>query len=118
MMGGMPMPGVPGAMGMRPGLLAANGPPLMGSASGKMTGTVKWYNPEKGYGFIICASTGKDLFAHQTELKNAPALVENQFVEFTMQTKNGSRGKRKLSDGSYAEGVAKLSRGQYPNDFQ
>ena len=34
------------------------------------------------------------------------------------QMMNGSRGKRKLSDGSYAEGVAKLSRGQYPNDFQ
>lgn len=88
MMGGM---GAMGPMGMRAGLLNQNG--MLATATGKMTGTVKWYNPEKGYGFIISATTGKDCFAHQTEIKSSPGstpvLVENQFVEFTLQTKNG-----------------------------
>jgi CspA family cold shock protein len=32
------------------------------------TGTVKWYNDQKGYGFIQPDSGGKDVFAHATAL--------------------------------------------------
>lgn len=35
------------------------------------TGTVKWYNTEKGYGFLVPDDGGKDIFFHVTELQKA-----------------------------------------------
>ena len=34
-------------------------------------GTVKWYNVEKGFGFIVCDGGGKDIFVHASVLKRA-----------------------------------------------
>ena len=36
-----------------------------------MTGTVKWYNPDKGFGFITPEAGGKDVFVHATVLERA-----------------------------------------------
>ena len=48
------------------------------------TGTVKWYNPTKGYGFIQPDDGGKDVFVHATALERAGmrALSEGQKVSF------------------------------------
>jgi cold shock protein len=48
------------------------------------TGTVKFYNETKGYGFIQPDSGGKDVFVHATALERAGmrALVEGQKVAF------------------------------------
>ena len=35
----------------------------------RMTGTVKWYNEKKGFGFITLDSDGKDIFLHHTALQ-------------------------------------------------
>ena len=43
------------------------------------TGTVKWYNEQKGFGFIIPDEGGADLFVHRTALKSGP-IQEGQKV--------------------------------------
>ncbi|MEZ5926718.1 MAG: cold-shock protein [Hyphomicrobiaceae bacterium] len=47
-------------------------------------GTVKFYNTQKGYGFIAPDDGGKDVFVHATALERAgmPALREGQKVSF------------------------------------
>jgi CspA family cold shock protein len=48
------------------------------------TGVVKWFNSEKGYGFITPEAGGKDLFAHFSEIQGSgfKSLEENQRVSF------------------------------------
>ncbi len=57
------------------------------------TGTVKFFNSTKGFGFITPEGGGKDLFAHHSEIKNGGgfrSLQENQRVEF--EVKQGQKG--------------------------
>jgi CspA family cold shock protein len=56
------------------------------------TGTVKWFNSDKGYGFIAPEDGGEDLFVHHSEIQGEGyrELRENQRVEFTVgQGKKG-----------------------------
>lgn len=48
-----------------------------------MTGTVKWFNSEKGYGFIT-TEEGEDIFAHfsQIQKEGFKSLEEGEKVEF------------------------------------
>ena len=48
------------------------------------TGTVKWFNSDKGFGFISPDSGGDDLFVHYSEVKTSgrAMLDEGQKVEF------------------------------------
>ena len=55
-------------------------------------GTVKWFNSEKGYGFITPEDGGNDLFVHHSEIKTVgyAGLDENQKVNFEIgQGKKG-----------------------------
>jgi CspA family cold shock protein len=47
-------------------------------------GTVKWFNSQKGYGFIEPQGGGKDVFVHISAVEKAglPGLNEGQTVEF------------------------------------
>ncbi len=57
------------------------------------TGTVKWFNDSKGFGFIAPSDGGKDLFAHQSEIRNDGGfrtLAEGAQVQF--EVKNGPKG--------------------------
>ena len=48
------------------------------------TGTVKWFNPAKGFGFITPEDGGKDVFVHITAVEGAGmgTLSEGQKVKF------------------------------------
>ena len=51
------------------------------------TGTVKWFNESKGYGFITPDGGGKDLFAHFRDIQGVngyKTLAENARVQFTV----------------------------------
>lgn len=56
-----------------------------------MTGTVKWFNAEKGFGFIT-GSDGQDYFAHFSQIQKDgyKSLDEGEEVEFSIE--NGDRG--------------------------
>ncbi|MDX2233191.1 MAG: cold-shock protein [Hyphomonadaceae bacterium] len=51
------------------------------------TGTVKWFNPDKGFGFIQPDNGGKDVFVHISAVEAAGmrSLNEGQKVEFEEQ---------------------------------
>ncbi len=51
------------------------------------TGTVKWFNVTKGYGFIRPDDDGKDAFVHITEVQRSGLgnLTEGQRLSFTLQ---------------------------------
>lgn len=55
------------------------------------TGTVKWFNTEKGFGFIQPSDGGKDVFVHVTAVKEAGLMTldEGQKVEYEMRTERG-----------------------------
>ena len=55
------------------------------------TGIVKWFNPDKGYGFIVLDDGSPDAFVHISEVEKAglTRLNENQKVELELQENKG-----------------------------
>ncbi len=57
------------------------------------TGTVKWFNPTKGFGFIEPENGGGDVFVHISAVQNSGlnGLDEGQKIEFEVQEEKGKQ---------------------------
>jgi cold shock protein len=55
------------------------------------TGTVKWFNPTKGYGFIQPQDGGRDVFVHISAVERAglSSLNEGQTIEYEIVSNRG-----------------------------
>ena len=62
----------------------------------RVTGTVKFFNTAKGYGFITPETGGKDVFVHATALEQAGirSLKEGDRVTFVLEDDKRGRGKQ------------------------
>jgi CspA family cold shock protein len=61
------------------------------SAPVALTGTVKWFNPGKGYGFIAPETGGDDIFVHISAVQRAGLrkLNEGERIRFVLQQREG-----------------------------
>jgi cold shock protein len=65
------------------------------------TGTVKWFNSQKGYGFIQPDDGGKDVFVHITAVERAGmgGLAEGQKIKYDVAMDRGKNSAVNLSTG-------------------
>jgi CspA family cold shock protein len=65
------------------------------------TGTVKWFNPTKGYGFIQPSDGGRDVFVHISAVERAglSTLAEGQSVSYELVTERGKTSAGNLKVG-------------------
>ncbi|KAI7845533.1 hypothetical protein COHA_000956 [Chlorella ohadii] len=89
------------------------------AAAAKSTGTVKWFNVTKGYGFITPDSGGEDLFVHQTAIisEGFRSLREGEPVEFFVETSDDGRQKAVNVTGPNGAPPEGAPRRQYDQGF-
>lgn len=68
----------------------------------RLTGKVKWFNENKGYGFIL-QDGGRDIFVHYSEIKEDGyrTLAEGELVEFeVLDSPKGPQAKAVIRNGN------------------
>lgn len=89
---------------------------LFCTAQAKTTGTCKWFDVSKGYGFITPDDGSGDVFVHQSNIiaDGFRSLREGETVEFVLETSDDGRNKAiQVSgpDGSFVQGAPAPQRG-------
>ncbi|KAK3270169.1 hypothetical protein CYMTET_21422 [Cymbomonas tetramitiformis] len=84
----------------------------MAEAMTKQCGTVKWFNTQKGYGFITLLDTGAEVFVHQTAIhaEGFRSLQEGETVEFNLEDSEDGRTKAidvTGPEGAFVQGAVK-----------
>lgn len=76
-----------------PAAVPAVAAPAPACGAGGQTGTVKWYNAGKGYGFIVPDSGGRDVFVHRSALEAAgiAGLPDGTGVAFAVERRNNGK---------------------------
>ena len=84
-------------MQKKEGFVAAEPQVKKGRARGMPQGMVKWFNEEKGYGFIAPDDSGEDLFVHHTEIAGSGfrALEEGESVSY--EVTQGRKGMQAIN---------------------
>jgi len=70
---------------------AATGP------ESEMTGTVKWFKPDKGFGFVTPDDGGRDIFVHRTVVLRAGAQALDSGQKVRMMVQTASKGREASS---------------------
>ncbi len=96
----------------------------MTASFSRVTGTVKFFDVVKGFGFIRPADGSADVFVHQTSIHSEGfrSLAEGESVEYSleMDTKKGKTFASNVTgpDGKYVQGAPRQERrNSYDNDF-
>jgi CspA family cold shock protein len=74
----------------------ARSSPSLGDAQ-EVLGVVKWYNAEKGFGFVAPESGGKDVFMHATAIARGGATQVTDGTPVRMQVAQGKKGPEAVS---------------------
>jgi CspA family cold shock protein len=64
---------------------------MANAANGRKTGTVKWFRPDRGFGFILPSGGGPDVFAHANDIVECENLAEGQRVSYLPGTDRRGR---------------------------
>ncbi len=56
------------------------------------TGTVKWFNDDKGFGFITPDESGNDLFVHHTSIQGSGHRSLNEGAKVSYEAEQGPKG--------------------------
>ena len=59
----------------------------------ELTGTVKWYKPDKGFGFVLADDGGKDVFVHKSVLRRCRLGALDTGQRVTMRVRDAERGR-------------------------
>ncbi len=80
-----------------------------GNSELRQTGKVKWFNENKGYGFILSDDGARDIFVHYSEIRDDGyrTLAEGETVEYElMDSPKGPQAKGVLRNGKPAAPAA------------
>src|SRR5689334_24892195 len=92
-------PGLRNARSCRDVSLRRGGGAMRGSVPMAMAGTVKFFNAERGYGFIKPDDGGRDVFVHITAVERAglKSLTEGQRISFDVEPDKKGKGPKAVN---------------------
>lgn len=85
-----------GQQAKSPGVARRQRLPRPPTGGDRRTGTVKWFNPDKRFGFIKPDGDGEDVFVHLSQITGGQPLQENQRVSFMIG--KGPKGRHQARD--------------------
>jgi CspA family cold shock protein len=63
------------------------------AAEEEMSGTVKWFKPDKGFGFVTADDSGKDVFVHKSVLRRSGLNVLEAGQRIQMRVQDVEKGR-------------------------
>ena len=100
---------------MPPPRYASPSPPVSRSASGpEVDATVKWFNPDKGFGFVELADGSGDVFLHVNTLQAAGHDTVAPGAQLRVQVGEGTKGRQVSAVLGVTEGAAPTSNQRAP----